>query len=61
MDGVKASSGRGSEVDSGVGVHRTSPFTMATRRMKENSRRDELREGWEGMSNWTGTLIDSQN
>ena len=32
---------------------------MVTRGMKENSRRDELREGWEGMSNGTGTLIES--
>jgi len=51
----------GSEVDSGVGVYRTSSFTMATRGMKENSRRDELREGCEGMSNGTGSPIDSQN
>ena len=33
---------------------------MATRGMKENSKRDEVREGWERMSNGTGVLIDSQ-
>ena len=61
MDSVGASSGRGSEVDSGVGVYRTSSFTMATRGMKENSRRDELREGWGRMSNGTSTLIGFSN